>query len=188
MPAVALLTADLITEISSVGAQWGVFQNGVPVIVCDSVQDMSYRQEWTISDFAVEQGAFESFDKVILPFDIRVRFNAGSAAQRQAMLGSIAAIAGTTNLYDVVTPDAVYTSVSMSHEDYRRTARQGLGLLSIDTWWLWINQQSSAAGQNTAQPSGASQIASGVVQPTALTSSQQANVLSGFGGAPGAGI
>src|ERR1700733_1279931 len=129
---ISLLTSDLIGEIASNGTQWGIFQGGAPVVTCDSVQDMSFRQEWAISDFATEEGAFQSFDKVFLPFDVRVRFNAGSASQRQAMLSSIAAIAGTTNLYDVVTPDAVYNHVTISHEDYHRPARQGLGLLSVD--------------------------------------------------------
>jgi hypothetical protein len=170
--ALNLLTSDLIGEIAPPGQQWGIFQNGAPVVVCDSVQDMSYRQEWSISDAPQEQGAFTSFDKVWLPFDVRVRFNAGSAAQRQAMISSIAAIAGTTNLYDVVTPDAVYNSVSISHQDYRRAANKGLGLLSIEVWCLWIQQVGTAAGNNTAQPSGADPTVQGAVQPGTATPSQ----------------
>ena len=179
---VTLLTADLINEIAPNGAQWGIFQNGVPVVVADSVADMSYRQEWTMSDYATEQGAFQSFDKVQLPFDARVRFNAGSAAARSALLGSIAEIAGTTNLYDVVTPDAVYNDVSISHYDYRRTARSGLGLLSVDVWCLWIPQQAStsSASGNTAQPSGANPVNGGVVQPTAPSATQQQTISDDF--------
>ena len=87
---ITLLTSDLIGEIAPNGALWGIFQGGAPVVTCDSVQDMSYRQEWAISDFATEEGAFQSFDKVFLPFDVRLRFNAGSAAQRQqAMLNRL---------------------------------------------------------------------------------------------------
>jgi hypothetical protein len=179
MAGVELLTSDLIGEIAQPGFLWGVFEGGAPVVVCDSVQDLSFRQEWAISDYPVEGGAFESYDKVSLPFDIRIRFNAGSAASRAALLASLDAIAPTTNVYDVVTPDAVYNSVTVSHVDYHRASNRGLGLLSVEVWFLWVNEQSSlaSASGNTATPSGASPVNGGTVQPFAAPS----------GAAPGAG-
>lgn len=164
-----LLVSDLIPEIAQSSNRWGVFKNGAPIVVCDSVHDLTYRREWAISDFLVEGGAFESYDKVALPFDIRIRFNAGSAASRAALLGSLNAIAPTTGTYDVVTPDAVYNSVTVSHMDYHRSSNRGLGLLSVEVWFLWVNQQSSLANApgNTASPSGATPAPGGTVQPTA---------------------
>lgn len=168
MATLNLLVADTIPEIAQAANRWGVFQNGAPVVICDSVQDLSYRREWAVSDFPVEGGAFMSYDKVALPFDIRIRFNAGSAAARAALLASLNAIAPTTRTYDVVTPDAIYNSVTVSHMDYHRAANKGLGLLSIEVWFLWVNQQSSLANApgNTASPSGASPAPGGTVQPT----------------------
>ena len=90
----SLLDDDLIGEIAPPGSQWGVFSGGAPVITADTVTSLDYKQEWAISDFPVERGAFESYDKVALPYDARVRFAAGgSAANREALLGSIAAVA-----------------------------------------------------------------------------------------------
>jgi hypothetical protein len=183
MAGITLLTSDLIGEIAPVNAQWGIFQGGAPVVVADSVADMSYRQEWVVSDYPVEQGAFQSFDKVALPFDVRFRYNAGSAAQRQALLGSIAAIAGTTNLYDVVTPDAVYNNVTITHYDYHRTAQRGLGLLSVEVWALWVNEQAALANAagNTATPSGADPVSGGTVQPSTPSVTQMQAVPGGIG-------
>ena len=167
-----LLTNDLIGEIAPPGAQWGIFSGGGLVIAADTVTSLDYKQEWAISDFPVEEGAFESYDKVALPFDARVRFaSGGSAANREALLASIASIAGTTEVFDVVTPEAVYISATVSHYNYTRTARRGLGLLSVDVWLLQIIQNGNT-GQNTAQPDGASQVNGGPVQTTIPTASQ----------------
>lgn len=180
-----LLTRDLIGEIAPPGAQWGIFSGGSAVVTADNVVAFDYKQEWSISDYPVERGAFESYDKVSLPYDARIRFTAGgNVAKREALLTSIAAIAGTTNLYDVVTPEYIYTSVTISHYDYRRTARSGLGLLQVDVWCLQVNQN-TAFDDNTAQPDGADQVNGGSVQPTGVTSSQDNAITSGglgFGG------
>jgi hypothetical protein len=183
MAALTLLTSDLISDIAPVNSVWGIYSGGVPVIVADSVADMSYRQEWVVSDYPVEQGAFQSFDKVQLPFDVHFRYLAGSAAARQALLASIAAIANTTNLYDVVTPDAVYNSVTITHYDYARAAHRGLGLLGVDVWALWVNQQAAAANAsgNTASPSGANPVSNGTQQPSTPSVTQMQAVAGGIG-------
>lgn len=162
----ALLTADG-ASIYNVAqpAQWGIFLGGAPVIVADTVSSFSYKQEWAISDYPVEGGAFQSYDKVQIPFDVRVRFaTGGSAATRAALLASISAIAGDTNLYDVVTPEATYTSVSISHYDYTRTAVNGVGLLQVDVWCFNVVVSASTSFQSTQSPSGADQGNDGTVQ------------------------
>ena len=174
----SLLDDDLIGEIAPPGSQWGVFSGGAPVIAADTVTSLDYKQEWAISDFPVERGAFESYDKVALPYDARVRFAAGgSAANREALLGSIAAVAGTTQVFDVVTPEAVYVSATISHYSYQRTASRGLGLMQVDVWLLQIIQAGDSA-LNTAQPDGAGPVNGGSVQPTDPTANQQTDAAS----------
>lgn len=155
-----MLTNDLIGEIAPPGMQWGIFGNGSAVVVADSVVAFDYRREWAISDYPVERGAFESFDKVELPFDARFRFTAGgNIARRSALLNSLEAIAGTTTIYDVVTPEMVYPSVSVSHIDYQRTAMNGVGLLNVYVWCLHIRQTAdstggSSSGSSSSNPGG----------------------------------
>ena len=115
------------------GEQWGVFLAGAPVILFDTFVSIDYRQSWNISDYPVERGAFESYNKVFTPFEARVSFaSGGSEYNRAALLASVAAIAGTLQLYDVVTPEAVYLSVNVKHYDYHRTSSNGVGLIKVD--------------------------------------------------------
>lgn len=133
--AIALITEDGDLSASQYSSQWGIFLDGSPVVVADNVLSMEFKQDFKISNYPVEQGGFASYNKVQLPFEVRFRFSTGgSSADRAAMLNSIAAVMGDTNLYDVVTPDATYINVNFVHQDYRRTAETGNGLLSVDVW------------------------------------------------------
>lgn len=184
----SLLTSDAIDLGSSNDTVWGIFQNGAPVVVAESVVAFDYRREFAISDYPVEQGAFESYDKVQLPRDVHMRFTAGTQAARNELLSSIDAIIATTQLVDFVTPDAVYTSLTLSHEDYSRTAQRGLGLLQVEVWGLEVVQTGTAAtssSPDTALPSGAGQDNGGTVTPSPANSTQSAILAPQFYGPAG---
>ena len=149
-----LLLADQV-DAGQFSKRWGVFKGGRPVVEFDSFISIDYRQGWTLADFPLEQGAFESYDKVSLPFDVRVKFAAGGSIQRrEALLGSIAAIAKTLELYEVVTPEVVYTSVNVQHYDYRRTATNGNGLLTVELWLLEVRIGANADNNVLIQTGG----------------------------------
>lgn len=176
----ALLTRDTyITPPTPFVETFGIFSNGIPVITADSVVSMEFREEWIISDYPLEQGRFESYNKVYVPWDVRFRFAmGGSEAKRQALLASVAAIAGDLNFYDAVSPEAVYIHCNVKHYDYRRTSVNGLGLLIVDVWLTEIRTggQTGAAVTfpliNTAQPFAADFINIGPVQPVPVSSLQ----------------
>jgi hypothetical protein len=138
------LTQDLVRQFSAVfDPQWGIFQSGSPIITAESVTGFDFRADWTISDYPVEGGIFESYDKVTVPFLAKIRFASGSSPQaRQQLLAAVDAVAGLSGvaaggqlpIYDVVTPEFTYTGCSISHYDYRRAANQGVGLIVIDVW------------------------------------------------------
>jgi hypothetical protein len=141
------LSADLVSSLGYVSPQWGIFRNGANVVTADTVLSVDYKQEWVIADYPLERGAFETYDKVALPFDVRVRFVAGgSEADRQALINSIASIAGDYNLYDVVTPTAIYPSCNIRHYDYQRSANRGLGMIQVDVWLQWVRISTGGAG------------------------------------------
>lgn len=131
-----LLTGDLVTQFSAVfGPQWGIFLDGAPIITAESVTGFEFRNDWTISDYPVEGGVFESYDKVLLPFLAKVRFASGSSAQaRSDLLQAVADAAASFDIYDVVTPEFTYIGCNISHYDYRREAQKGVGLIVIDVW------------------------------------------------------
>jgi len=169
------LTGDLIFGLGAfTGARWGVFLNGRSVISADTVLSVDYKQEWVIADYPLERGAFETYDKVATPYDARVRFISGGSEQnRQALLNSVAAIAGDRNLYDVVTPEAIYLSCNVRHYDYKRSSTQGLGTITVDLWLQQVRVTVGAPSNNTASPSGASQDNGGSVQATDATTAQE---------------
>lgn len=190
---IALLTQDAPFSFGlPVSNQWGIFLNGSPVVQADCVVSFSYKQDWTIADYQVEQGAFESYDKVERPFDVRVRYSAGGDdANRQALLDSIAAIADDLNFYDVATPEQVYQSANVAHYDYTRTSVNGVGLLVVDVWLLEVRETGTGtAGSNDSTAGGSgnpqitnpqesaatSPVADGTVQGVPLTSQQTNNM------------
>jgi hypothetical protein len=182
---VVLLTADEAVIASLVTPQWGIYLNGEPVVEADSVVSFEYKQEYTVSDYPLEQGAFESYDKVQLPFDVKIRYaQGGSESDRQTFLQSIASIIGTLNFYSVVTPEVVYPSVSVTHYDYRRTAVNGVGLIMADVWCTQIRVSATTTFSNTQQPSGASPQGNGYTAAQTPSSMVQSE-FSAFNGGPG---
>ena len=153
---------------SATPIQWGIFLNGESVIVADVVATFSFKQEFSVSDYPLEQGAFASYDKVQIPQEVRFRFTSGgSLANRQALIESVKAIAGdTTNFYTAVTPEMIVNNVTVTHWDF--AINNAVGLRSIDVWAINIMVPAVTPDfQNTQSPSGASQLSGGTVQPSA---------------------
>jgi hypothetical protein len=176
----SILAGDALTVISGLFLpRWGIFQNGVEVVLADNVVALDFKREWNVADFPLEQGAFESYDKVSVPYEARVRFSSGgSQANRQDLIASIDSIAGTLALFDIVTPEVIYTSVNIVHYDYRRTADHGAGLIIVDVTCRQIRLSGQSSFANTASPSGASPIGGG--QKTAQPpTSQEATAAEG---------
>ncbi len=161
-----LMIADAINLPNSTSPQWGIFRNSQPVVIAQTIMDFNYKEEWALSDYPLEKGAFETYNKVYIPFDARFRFVSGENEEnRTALLESIMAIAPDVNLYDVVTPTRIYRSVNITHYDYRRTSRNGLGLLHVDVWCLQVKVVVGKSGVgNTAAASGEAQQQGGTVQ------------------------
>jgi len=156
----------------SLGPQWGIFLNGVPVITADTVVAEDFRQEFVIADFVLEGGGFESYDKVWRPFDVRMTFVTGiDDANRAAMINSVQAIAGDLNLYDFVAPDVIFTSVNIAHQDFHREAQRGVGALPLSVWGWQISVIVPSGLQNAANPGGNDASVVGPSQATGLNTS-----------------
>jgi hypothetical protein len=196
LPSAGLLIG-LVSSLSQ-GLQpllWGVYSEfGIPIIASAlsplssfltggaignfSVIDFEYKQDWTISNYPVEQGGFQSYDKVQLPFDVRMRIAAGGAeSNRVSLLTLVEGIANSTSLFNVVTPEQVFLSCNVSHFDFKRTAVNGLGILIIDIWFLEVRETSTSIFSNTLSPTDAGQQGLGNIQPVPfLSSGQQASL------------
>lgn len=179
--------------------EWGIFKDGTSVIDADSMVAFEYKQDWDVSDFPQEEGAFQSYDKVQSAFDIKVRMTRGGNVEaRTAFLASIDAIIGTVELYDVHTPEKTYTNVNFKHRDFRRTNDQGPGRIEVELHAVEIRNTATQQFSKTGLPSGkagttkstggASQSNGGIVQTEDIRMtvsghlSEQRDKVSGGGG------
>ena len=182
---IALLVEDaasVLLGLITATPQWGIYLNGVAVLSYDNQLSFSYKQDWKISTYPVEQGSFQTYDKVQTPSEIRCRFSAGaSTVNRQEMLASVDAVMSDTNLYDVVTPENVYLHYNFSHRDYDREA-ESAGMVVIDVWLIEIMETATAQYQSTQSPVNAGQQGQGNT-PTQTPSSSVQQQYSAAGGA-----
>lgn len=143
------------------GSDWGIFdEGGVSVVPHDSVVAFDFRQEYAISDYPVEKGAFQSYDKVAVPYDVRFRFSTfGAQAVRADFLDTLAGASTSLELYTATTPDALYPSCNIVHYDYHREARGGgVGMIVVDVWLREVRETAttqfakSEGATDTGQP------------------------------------
>lgn len=169
---VSMLVGDLLGFLFGSTPKWGVFtQGGAMIAQADSVKVFDYRHHWRIANYPMEQGAFQSYNKVQTPFDTTVTLiKTGTVAQRGAFLNALETAANTTNLYNVVTPEVTYTNVSIEYINYKREARNGATLLSVELGLREIRITTPATLSNTKSPNGASRVLGGVVQSAPVQS------------------
>ena len=148
---------------------WGVYLSNQPVLVPDSYVAFDFKKEWRIADYPMERGAFQSYNKVTTPYDIRITLTiGGKVADRQQFLNTLTEVAASLDLYSIVTPEVIYLNANLAHYDYRRTSTNGVTLLTIDLWFMEIRVTIPAPFTNTSNPSSSAQSQQGYVQPTTL--------------------
>lgn len=182
-----LVGIDLLNPLST---DWKILDanTSAPVIVPDTVPRFEYRGEARVSDYPVEQGAFASYNKVQVPFDVRMTMvcSGSNFAQKgaQALRNAVGLSIGqnlmqrpdfldtldymrlTTDLFVIVTPDKTYPNVNLEHFDYRRETTNGATMLIVEAWFREVRVSGAAKYTNdTAAPSGADPVGLGTVHP-----------------------
>lgn len=165
---VSLVYADAGNILSFfAGTQWGVFnEDGSAALLPDSIVSLETKREWRIPNYTVEQGGFETYNKVRLPRDLRVRMTkGGTAADRNDFLNQVDATASSLSLFTVLMPEGkVSASLNVQAYSFTRTATNGVGLLTVDIDFVEVVVTATAAFSNTAQPAGQDPTNTGTVQ------------------------
>jgi hypothetical protein len=175
-----LLIGQVIRFAIAQAPVWGIFnQNNVKVINPDSIFSLNARAEWRKSNYPQQLGAFVSYNKVPVPGVPTVRMNkGGSLSDRKTFLKQIRAIAGDTNLYNIITPEETFVNVNVSKVEYTRRSSEGAYFLEVDIMFEAVNQQNaqySSTAANTANavnPTALPTVNGGNVQAVPLTSAQ----------------
>lgn len=171
---------------------WGVFdQDNQPVLTPDSVIDFSQRQEFRVSDFPVQQGQFASYNKVTLPFEIAIKMTVGGTQDdRTQFLNEVAAVAASTDLFTIVTPEVTYLNCNATHYEVTRRGRDGAfflddvemhfrQIIEVNAQYSTTTQQPTANAQN---PAAVPSVNQGQVQAQAPTPAATQNAINSFFG------
>lgn len=180
------MTQDDLNVASSFGVpQWGIFKNdNTPVLETNSVLSVEYARDYKISDYPQEKGAFQSYNKVKVPFQAKVTFIISDL--RQDFLRNVERAVDALDFVTVVTPDVQYPSANLTHYDYRRQ-KENASLIAVTVWCEEVRiagqtqltntntgsnvkstePGSAFEGQNTQSTNGASTSQNGSVQPAA---------------------
>lgn len=158
------------------GPQWGIFEEGGDLAVTpDSIVAFESRREYRISDYPIEAGGFESYNKVQIPYELRVSMTkAGSDAERGKFLQDIDNIIESIDFYSVVTPERIYTPVSPVSRDFRRTSENGVKLLVVEITCRQIRVEASLTFSDSKAPAGSDDVNDGPVQTTAAPADEGA--------------
>lgn len=170
------LGSDGITVAGTGLNQWGIYgDDGKKALDPDTIVAVGYDAEHRIADFPIEEGAFESYDKVALPFDVAVRMTkGGSFEDRRAFLSAIDELRGDTKIYSVTTPERTYLSVNFSRVSVDRSREQGAGLITADLHLREIRQTVTAAFSKSKDPASADAANNGPTQGKPATTSTAA--------------
>jgi len=154
-----LLVADAVSLLRLFqGPQWGIFTDGgAPLFDGANVIRTEFREGWRISDYPVEKGAFESYNKGKVPFGARVTLALGDSllpgipnlpgipgtsfadgiagsqvSRRTAFLAAIAAAAASLDLYTLVMPERRYPMSNIVEYDFDRAALRNATMLTVE--------------------------------------------------------
>lgn len=178
--------SNLVNQLlGGVDEKWGVFdEDGNDLINADSFVSIEYRNGSRLLDYPVEDGSFESYNKVANPFDAAVTFaKGGTQDERQAFLTAIDALNDSLDLVSVVTPEVSYDSVNLERYDYRRVRENGSHLLLVTLYFREIRLSAEADGQNATQaPDGADATSNGQVSAASPVSGVKAALSSAASG------
>lgn len=184
--AIAALASEALSSSLWQAAQsppaWGVFDSGGnQVIFPDTVLEFDRRQEFEISNYPVQRGSFASYNKVLRPYEIQIRFmKTGTVDDRAAFLASIDAVVASLTLYTVVTPEAVYKGVNAERSEVARRGPKGAyQLTEVDVYFVQIIETTAQYTTTAVQlPNAQDQAAQpqanvGAVQPGTPSSQLQ---------------
>lgn len=156
-----LMTAD-DASVSQQTAKpiYGLFlvdADGIPQIVLepDSFIGYSYSNESRISQYPQEAGAFQQYNKVDTPFDVRVTMTRGGKTSEVALfIEKAESLVKATDLiqYTLITPERTYNSVNVSKVSHDHKPGHGANMVTVDIHLLEIRVTATAIYANTASP------------------------------------
>lgn len=150
-----------VTDSSSIPL-WGIFTpDGEPALTGDSTLAFEVDQDSSVTNYPIEDGGFESYNKVQVPFRVKFTFTkGGTTSDRANFLKKLDDLQASLDQFVGLTPEIAYPNLTIDHYDLRRSSKAGVTLLTVDVWCQEIRTAASI------------QAASGSPGVTQITTSQ----------------
>ena len=185
-PTYAVVTAGAQASqggfVPSVVGKLGGNKSGNPVLTPDSVLSLEWHGEERISDYPVQNGQFVSYNKVKVPFDLRMVMTCqglnvvqdalqsvtqslnqalsniglafGQPMSRDAFLRQLDDMLDSTDLYDVITPDKVYQNVNLVAYNHAKKNDEGGTLIIAELMFREVRESGNAQYSNPTSSVG----------------------------------
>ncbi len=134
--------------------EWGIYKDGSRVIIPDAFIGMEYRGKQVIASHPVEQGSFSSYNKVAVPYDIKVVLACSGAQnivrqlivdypQKDEFLAKLESMKASLDLYTIATPDASYVNANLVEYNYGRYATNGATMIKAELYFREVQVKSA---------------------------------------------
>jgi hypothetical protein len=153
---------------------WGVYDSkGKLALAVDSVLSIEPLLEYHMEDYPIEQGGFQTYNKVKSPGMIRfVVAKAGSDQERSKFLARVDELIAAIKGYNIVTPDSTFLNYSLLRRDYKRSSEGGISLLKVEIQAKEVRETAKASFTDSTDASGNDPVNNGSVQPVTPTADQ----------------
>lgn len=113
-------------DILSLQPKWGIYSDGDVAVEVDSVVDMGVSGTAHAADYRLMTGAFASYNKVVMPRGYKLTLAVGGGQiEREVFLEWLDDNCQSATVFDVVMPEKVYESVTLTEYNLRREASKG---------------------------------------------------------------
>lgn len=156
------------------GPQWGVFdKTGASVLQPDTIVSVEVKADEEISNHPVEEGGFASYNKVSKPTEITLVMtcSGNNGQSREDFIAALESLKFNLDLLDIVTADHTYISYNLVHYDYKRSAQNGVSLLTVSCRFQEVRETATIEYTETKQPDGQATQGGGTVSTTPASSS-----------------
>lgn len=153
---------------------WAIVKSGGAVaLTVDSIAAIEPTRDFRISDYPLEDGGFQSYNKVATPAETRVTVTkGGSDDDRQGFFSALDTLIESTDLVNVVTPDSSFLDRNLVRYGYPRHADRGKTLITVELVFEEVRQTAKSAFTDSKAPEGNDPVNDGPVQPQRPTGVQ----------------
>lgn len=121
---------------------WAIYDSdGQPAVDFDTFFEVSVKSDNKVAQAPVERGSFADYNKVATPKAIALTVGrTGGSEQLAAVLEQLDALADTTALVSVVTPERTYLDYNITAYDFARKLDNGVDRLLVSVTLQEIRQ------------------------------------------------